>query len=64
MVYSIKKLDQAGLDKVKALESKLGGCILAVEGAPKPATISNVQLTELQATEKEMGAVLIAYQCK
>ncbi len=64
MVYSVKKLDKAGLNKIKALESKMGVCIVAVENPPKPASISGEQLKELQSVEKEVGAVLIAYQCK
>ncbi len=64
MTYSIKKLDQTGLDKIKALENKLGVCIVAVENSPKPAAISDTQLRELQSMEKEIGAVLVAYQCK
>jgi hypothetical protein len=59
----IKQLDEAGLAKVKSLESKLGSCIVALEAPTKLADISAEQLQQLKAAEKELGAILLAHSC-
>lgn len=64
MVQPIKKLDDASLNKLWALENKLGCCIVALEQQPRPMQLSGAQLKELQAMEKEIGAILVAYRCQ
>ncbi len=64
MAQQIKKLDAASVAKVRALEKKLGYCIIVVlEPQPKPADISPAQLKERQSLEKDMDCVLLAYTC-
>jgi hypothetical protein len=64
MTYTAKRLDKANMDKVQTLEKKLDYCVVAWEKTPKVAQLSDSQLQELQAAEKEMDAVLVAYDCK
>lgn len=64
MTYSAKRLDKANLDKIQALEKKLDLCVVAWEKTPKVAALSDPQLKELKKLEKEMDAVLVAYDCK
>jgi len=61
MSHHIKKLDKAGLTKLRSLESKLGCWVVALEKQPKLADMSVDQLKELQALEKELDATLLAY---
>ncbi len=64
MVAQIDTLDNAKLTKVKDLESKLGCCVVALDKSAKPpkvARLSQPQLAELQALEKELGKTLVAY---
>ena len=61
MAYQIKKLDEAGLAKLRSLEDKLGGYIVALEDRFTLADISEEQLKELRSLEKELGATLMAY---
>jgi hypothetical protein len=48
MAHHIKKLDDAGLSKLQALERKLGCCIVALERQPWPATLSKTQNSIVQ----------------
>jgi hypothetical protein len=56
-----KELDDANLEKLNVLEKKLGKCVVAWDQKLDPANISQAELKELQALEKEMNAVLVAY---
>jgi hypothetical protein len=58
-----KELDDANLSKLHDLEKKLGKCVVAWDQKLDPAIISEAELKELQALEKEMNAVLVAYNC-
>jgi len=64
MTYSAKKLDKAELEKLQKLEKKLGYCVVAWDKTPKIAHISEEQLTDIKSAEKDMNAILIAYDCK
>jgi hypothetical protein len=57
----VKKLDDAGLQKLKALESQLGCNVVAFEPPPRPARLTDAQLVEIRALEKDLKAVLVAY---
>ncbi len=63
MTEMVKKLDDTGLKKLKGLESPRGCCVVALEPAPRPAKLTDAQLVELRAMEKELKAVLVAYNC-
>lgn len=60
----IKKLDRARLDKLQTLEKEMGCCLVALEPSPKLAAISDAQLKKIQAMEKKLDAVILAYDCK
>ena len=62
VAQQVKELDNARLAKVQALESKLGCCVVALQ-QPPIARLSQTQLQELQAMEKELSVTLIAYAC-
>ena len=64
MMYSAKRLDKSGMNKLQEMEQKLGLCIVAWEKKPGAASISEDQLSEVQKLEKEMDAVLVVYDCK
>ena len=64
MSYSAKRLDRTNMDKVHEAEKKLGYCVVAWEKTPKVASLTESQVTELKDLEKEMGAELVAYDCK
>ncbi len=61
MADAVKKLDDAALKKLKALEGQLGCNVVAFEPPPRPARLSDEQLVELRSVEKELKAVLVAY---
>lgn len=63
MLQQVKGLDEPGLSRLQALEGKLGCCVIALERPPQPATLSEVQLEELKAMEKEMNTILVAFTC-
>lgn len=58
-----KLLKEADLSKLNELETKLGKCVVAWDQKLDPAIISEAELKELQALEKDMNAVLVAYNC-
>lgn len=61
MTQEIKKLDEADLAKLRSLEGKLGSWVVVLEQQRKLASISEEQLNELKALEKELQAILLAY---
>ena len=61
MAQEMKKLDEAGFAKLQSLEDKLGSWIVALEQQRKLASISEKQLNELKALEKELQTILLAY---
>jgi len=58
-----KKLDDANLSKLTDLEKKLGKCVVAWDQRLDPADISEEQVKMLQTVEKELDAVIVAYNC-
>ena len=58
-----KQLDDANLSKLNDLEKKLGKCVVAWDQKLEPADISEAEVKELQALEKDLDAVLVAYNC-
>lgn len=58
----IARLDDASLEKLRALEEEFGACILALEPQYPLAELPPEKLQKLQALEKELGVVLVAYK--
>jgi len=63
MSPQVKKLDDANLNKLNELEKKLGKCVVAWDQRLDPADISEEQVKMLQTVEKELDAVIVAYNC-
>jgi len=61
--HHIKALEERDMSRLKMLEGKTGKCLVAFEADPRLADVSQAELEEIQAAEKEMKAVLVAYAC-
>jgi hypothetical protein len=59
----VAQLDDARLTRLRALEQELGACVVAVEKDTRFADLSEQQLKRLQAGEKDLDVVLLAYEC-
>jgi len=59
----VAQLDEARLTKLRALEQELGACVVAVQKDARFADLSERQLKRLQAGEKDLNVVLLAYEC-
>jgi len=57
------QLDSGDLTKVQALEDEIGGCVVALEKQARLAELSKDRLKQLQAAEKDLDVVLLAYEC-
>jgi hypothetical protein len=58
-----KLLKDSELAQLNDLEGKIGKCVVAWDQRLHPADISEEQVKELQTLEKELDAVLVAYEC-
>lgn len=58
----IANLDESELNRIRQMEESMGSLIVALEPHYPLAEISPEQVKKLQALEKELGVVLIAYQ--
>ena len=61
--HHFKTLDEKAMSKLKRLEGKMGKCLVACEAEPRLTEVSSAELKEMQAAEKEMNAILVAYAC-
>ncbi len=55
-------IDDKGLERVRALEQKLGKVLVAVEPDPAYARLDREELAALQQAERELDTILIAYE--
>lgn len=55
-------LDESSLNRIKKMEEAMGSVILAVEPVYPVAELSPEQVERLQAVEKELGVVIVAYK--
>ena len=55
-------LDNRGLEKVHTLEEQIGSVVLVMEQQFPIAKLSDQQVEHIQALEKDLGVILIAYQ--
>ncbi len=61
MLCSVAELEVAGIEAVRSLEAKTGKMILALRCHEiKPDTITDEELTLLQALEDQLGITLVA----
>jgi hypothetical protein len=58
----VADLDDARLQKVRALEKELGTYLVALEPEVQLATLNEDQVARLQIAERELGVVLLAYR--
>ncbi len=57
----IAKLDEATLEKLKAMEEEFGTRIVALEPYYPPANLTQAQVQRIKTMEQELGVVLLAY---
>jgi hypothetical protein len=57
------QLDEARLSDLRAFEKQLGTCVVALGQKSRFAPLSDKQLKQLQAKEKDWDVVLLAYEC-
>jgi hypothetical protein len=57
-------LDEESMNKVRALEEDIGGCVVALQRRISLRDLSPEQLDKLQSAEEELGVVLMAYECE
>ena len=57
----IARLDEARLEKLRAMEHELSLSMVALESRPGLADLSEEQLQRLQAVESELGLTLLAF---
>ncbi len=57
------QLDSGDLAKLHELEDEIGGCVVALEKQARLAELSKDRLERLQAAEKDLDVVLLAYEC-
>lgn len=60
----IKKLDEAALIRLQALEKNLESCIVALEKQPQIANLFVAEIRELQSLEQELHNIRLAHKCK
>lgn len=63
MNTQFKHLKENEVSKLGEFERKTGGCVLAYEPKVKVSDLTADELKELQRMEKELNAVLVAYNC-
>ena len=63
MASQVKKQDKASLTKLQAFEVETGLCVVALDSQPMLVNLSESQLKKLQFLEKDMKAILVAYEC-
>jgi len=56
-------LDEARLSRLRNFERQIGTCLVALEPKAELADLTSEQLQQLQAAERELGVVLLAYSC-
>lgn len=56
------QLDESALARVKQLEDRIGGPLVAYRPESPYAALSDDQLAEIRRTEDELGVQLLAYR--
>ncbi len=61
MICNLSRLDEAKIDAVRAVESKIGKTLLAFSCSDiSPADLSAEELNQIREMENKLGLVLIA----
>ncbi|MBT4100670.1 MAG: hypothetical protein HOM68_12785 [Gemmatimonadetes bacterium] len=61
MIFSVAQISAQQLDTIQDLEKQTGRCIVALSSVPgEPASLSEEELSSLQAAEKTLGLTLVA----
>lgn len=55
------QLDEDNLEKVRSLEKQTGAVVLVMEKIHPLARLTDPQIQQIQALEKDLGVILIAY---
>ena len=56
------ELDDSALSRIRSLEDRLGGQLVAYAPQPPYADLTDGQLEDIRATERELGVQLLAYR--
>lgn len=56
------RLDREKMAKIRDLEEKLGGWLVAVEPIAQLADLSEEEVQTIKAAEEELGVILLAYE--
>lgn len=51
------------MEKIRSLSNEIGSCVVMWNAGSRPAQLSAEQLQKLQEREKELGTILLAYEC-
>ena len=55
------QLDENNLERVRSLEEQTGAVVLVMEKVHPLARLTDPQIQRIQALEKDLGVILIAY---
>lgn len=58
------QLDEQRIARLRQMERDLGVCLVAWDVQTPYADLTPEQLSKLQADEKELGTIILAYQCR
>ncbi len=56
------ELDEPALEKIRSLEERLGGPLVAYAPESPYADLTEAQLEDIRRTEQELGVQLLAYR--
>lgn len=56
------ELDESALSRIRSLEDRLGGPLVAYAPDSPFAELTDAQLEDIRATERELGVQLLAYR--
>ena len=61
---AVASLDNQKVEQIRALEQKIGTCIVAYERKGRLAALTPEQIKELKSAETNLGVILLAYDCQ
>ena len=56
------ELDESGLSRIRSLEERIGGPLVAYRPDSPYAELTDEQLADIRRTEVELGVALLAYR--
>lgn len=56
------ELDESALTRIRSLEERVGGPLVAYASESPYADLTDAQLEDIRSTERELGVQLLAYR--